>query len=72
MAGISTKGAKYKLELLFEKLFDDGYFTSNARSVRNVFEETIKRQANRLSKCTTKIDIDALKKIVDKDIPDEI
>lgn len=45
-----SDGAKYKLEHLIEEYYDAGYFHSNARSIRNIFEEATKRQARRLSK----------------------
>jgi len=45
-----SDGAKFKIEHLIETHYDSGAFNSNARAVRNLFEETTKRQSLRLSK----------------------
>ncbi len=66
-----SDGAKYKIEYLIEKYYEDGLFNSNARAIRNIFEETIKRQSHRLSnkEDTTQ---DEMTSFIDKDIPDEL
>lgn len=66
-----SNGAKYKIEYLMDRYYDTGYFNSNARAIRNLFEETIKRQSHRL---LNKDDAtqDEMTTFVDKDIPDEL
>lgn len=66
-----SDGAKYKIEFLIEKYYEDGLFNSNARAIRNIFEETVKRQSHRLSNKpdTTQ---EEMMVFIDKDIPDEI
>lgn len=66
-----SDGAKYKFECLIDKYYDSGYFNSNARTIRNIFEEIVKRQSHRLSK------IDApsheqMIEFIDKDIPNNL
>jgi SpoVK/Ycf46/Vps4 family AAA+-type ATPase len=65
------EGAKYKIEYLVERYHASGLFTSNARAVRNIFEETIKRQSNRLSKVENPTQ-EEMTCFIDKDIPDEL
>lgn len=66
-----SDGAKYKIEYIVDKYYDSGHFTSNARAIRNIFEETIKRQSHRLSKKkdTTQ---DEMTTFIDKDVPDDL
>ncbi|MCW3114234.1 MAG: hypothetical protein JWR18_2630 [Segetibacter sp.] len=66
-----TEEAKLKIIDLVDDYYDSGFFTSNARSIRNVFEETVKRQSNRLSKIDNPTQED-IRTFVDKDIPDEL
>ncbi|GEO08285.1 AAA family ATPase [Segetibacter aerophilus] len=66
-----TEGAKYKIEYLIDRYYDSGLFTSNARAVRNIFEDTIKRQSIRLSKVENPTQ-DEVTGFIDKDIPDAL
>jgi adenylate kinase family enzyme len=66
-----SDGAKYKIGYLVDRYYEPGLFTSNARAVRNIFEETIKRQSNRLSKVENPTQ-DEITGFIDKDIPDEL
>jgi stage V sporulation protein K len=66
-----SDGAKFKIEYIIDSHYEDGFFNSNARSIRNIFEETIKRQSHRLS---NKADAtqEELLTFIDKDIPDDL
>lgn len=68
---ILSEGAKFKIEYLIDRFYDTGHFNSNARAIRNIFEETIKRQSHRLS---SKEDAsqEEMTSFIDKDIPDEL
>lgn len=63
-----SDGAKYKIEYLIERNFESGYFSSNARAIRNIFEESIKMQSNRLSKVENPTQ-EEMTTFTDKDIP---
>lgn len=62
-------GAKFKLEYLIDKYFEEGYFNSNARTIRNLFELTDQKQALRLSKQVAISDKE-LRTYTQDDIPD--
>ncbi len=47
---VLTDGAKFKIEHLIESSYDTRAFAANARALRNLVEETTKRQSLRLSK----------------------
>ncbi|WP_018617300.1 AAA family ATPase [Segetibacter koreensis] len=66
-----SKGAKHKIEFLIDKYYESGLFNSNARSVRNIFEETIKRQSFRVSQIEN-LTQDEITCFIDKDIPDKL
>jgi hypothetical protein len=66
-----TEGAKFKIEHLIEANYDTGAFTSNARTVRNIFEETVKLQSLRLSVMENPSQ-DELTSFIDKDLPNTI
>ncbi len=66
-----TPGANYKLDYLIEEYFDKGYFNSNARTVRNIFETIQKRQSIRLSKIDNPSD-EELITFIDMDVPNEL
>lgn len=66
-----SDGAKYKIEYLIDRYYENGYFNSNARAIRNVFEEIVKRQSNRLSK-KEELTQEEMISFIDKDIPDEL
>jgi hypothetical protein len=65
---VLTEGAKFKIEQLLETYYPAGAFTSNARVIRNIFEETIKRQSLRLSKIQNPSQDDMVT-FIDDDIP---
>jgi len=66
-----SKGAKYKIEYIIDRYYEGGYFNSNARAIRNIFEETIKRQSHRLSNKEDATQ-EEMTSFIDKDIPDEL
>jgi hypothetical protein len=66
-----SDGAKYKIGYLVDRYYQSGIFTSNARVVRNIFEETIKKQSHRLSKVENPTQ-DEVTSFIDKDIPDQL
>ena len=68
---ILTEGAKFKIEHLIDTYFDAGAFNSNARAIRNIFEEAIKRQSLRLSKIKNPSQ-EQIITFTDKDLPDTI
>jgi len=68
---VLTDGAKYKIEHLIETYYDSGAFNSNARAIRNLFDETTKRQSLRLSKMANPSQED-MTKFIDKDLPNNI
>ncbi len=68
---ILTDGAKYKIEYFIDNYYESGYFISNARAIRNIFEESIKKQSLRLSKIDNPSQ-DQMITFIDKDIPDSI
>jgi len=63
--------AKHKIDCLINKYYQLGLFNSNARAIRNIFEETIKRQSFRLSQIE-KTTQDEITCFIDKDIPDDL
>lgn len=63
-----SEEATRKLESLIDRYYGRGLFTSNARAVRNLFEETIKRQSARLSKMANPTEIE-ITTFTDIDIP---
>ena len=66
-----SEGAGKKIRNLIDRYYDKGYFISNARAVRNVFEETIKRQSARLSKVENPTQ-DEMTTFTEYDIPDRL
>jgi stage V sporulation protein K len=66
-----SNGASYKFDYLLEECFDKGYFKSNARTVRNIFEAMQKLQSVRLSKIDSPTD-EELITFVDTDLPDTL
>jgi len=64
-----SEAAHYKMEYFIDRYYDSGYFKSNARVIRNIFEETIKKQSNRLSKLENATQEDMIT-FTDKDIPE--
>ena len=66
-----SNGASYKFDYLLEECFDIGYFNSNARTVRNIFETMQKRQSIRLSKLDNPSD-EELITFIDTDLPDTL
>lgn len=66
-----SEDAKCKMKHLVERYYESRFFTSNARAVRNIFEETIKRQSNRLSKIDNPTQ-EEMTGFIDKDIPDNL
>lgn len=66
-----TEGAKYKIEHLIDTYYDSGAFNANARAIRNIFEETTKRQSLRLSKMDNPSQED-MTTFFDKDLPNTI
>lgn len=64
-----SNGASYKFDYLLDEYFDKGYFKSNARTIRNIFETIQKRQSVRLSKNDNPTD-EELITFVDTDLPD--
>ena len=65
---VLTDGAKFKIEHLLETYYPAGAFTSNARVIRNLFEETTKKQSLRLSRMENPSQDDMVT-FIDKDIP---
>jgi stage V sporulation protein K len=68
---VLTVGARFKIEHLIDTYYDTGAFNANARAVRNIFEETTKRQSLRLSKLKNPSQIE-MTTFIDKDLPDTI
>jgi stage V sporulation protein K len=68
---VLSEGAKYKMEHLIDTYFETGAFTSNARAVRNIFEDSIKRQSLRLSKLENPTQEEMIT-FIDKDLPNTI
>lgn len=66
-----SNGASYKFDYLLDECFDKGYFQSNARTIRNIFETMQKRQSVRLSKIDNPSD-EELITFVDTDLPDTL
>jgi stage V sporulation protein K len=66
-----SNGASYKFDYLLDECFDKGYFKSNARTVRNIFEAMQKIQSVRLSKIYSPTD-EELITFVDTDLPDTL
>lgn len=66
-----TDGAKFKIEHLIDTYYDSGAFMANARSIRNIFEETSKRQSLRLSKIESPSQ-EEMTTFTDKDLPNII
>jgi len=66
-----SDGAKYKIEYLIDRYYESGYFNSNARVIRNIFEETVKNQSHRLYQ-KENASQDEMISFIDKDIPDEL
>jgi SpoVK/Ycf46/Vps4 family AAA+-type ATPase len=66
-----SEAAQYKIEYLINHYYDLGYFRSNARAIRNIFEETIKKQSNRLSKLDNPTHDDMIT-FTERDIPDSL
>jgi stage V sporulation protein K len=66
-----TDGAEFKIEHLIETNYDSGAFSSNARAIRNLFEETTKRQSLRLSKMDSPSQ-EEMTAFIDKDLPNTI
>jgi hypothetical protein len=64
-----TNDARHKLEFLIEQNYDSGVFTSNARAVRNIFENTTRKQALRLKEIKNPTQ-DDLRTFMAEDIPD--
>jgi len=64
-----TNDARHKLEFLIEQNYDSGVFTSNARAVRNIFENTTRKQALRLKEIKNPTQ-DDLRTFIAEDIPD--
>ncbi len=64
-----SEAAHYKMEYFIDRYYDSGYFKSNARAIRNIFEETIKKQSSRLSKVESPTQ-DEMITFTDKDIPE--
>jgi len=68
---VLTDGAKFKIEHLIETYYDDGAFNANARAIRNLFEETTKRQSLRLTKMENPSQ-EEMTTFIDKDLPNTI
>jgi stage V sporulation protein K len=66
-----SNGSSYKFDYLLDECFDKGYFNSNARTIRNIFETMQKRQSIRLSKIDNPTD-EELITFVDTDLPDTL
>ena len=66
-----SNGASYKFDYLLDECFDKGYFKSNARTIRNIFETIQKGQSIRLSKIDNPTD-EELITFVDTDLPDTL
>jgi len=66
-----SNGASYKFDYLLDECFDKGYFKSNARTIRNIFETIQKGQSVRLSKIDNPTD-EELITFVDTDLPDAL
>ena len=66
-----TNGGSYKFDILLDEGFDKGFFKSNARTIRNIFETMQKRQSVRLSKIVNPTD-DELITFIDTDLPDSL
>ena len=66
-----SNGASFKFDLLLDESFDKGYFKSNARTIRNIFETMQKRQSVRLSAIDNPTD-EELITFVDTDLPDTL
>lgn len=66
-----SNGASYKFDYLLDDCFDKGYFKSNARTIRNIFETLQKRQSVRLSEIDIPSD-EELITFVDTDLPDTL
>jgi len=66
-----SESAKQKLINLIDKSYDSGLFKSNARAIRNLFDEVVKKQSWRLSshKDLTRKDLTVF---IDQDIPEHI
>lgn len=63
-----TEGAKFKLDLLIDERYNEGYFTGNARTIRNIFEEVHKLQSLRLDELSNPTK-EELITFNDKDVP---
>jgi len=66
-----SNGASYKFDYLLDECFDKGFFKSNARTIRNIFETIQKRQSVRLSEIDNPTDEDLIT-FVDTDLPDDL
>jgi len=66
---VLTSGTKYKLELLIDKMYDEGDFKSNGRSARNLFDKICINQSIRISKSGI-INKNELSTIKPEDIPE--
>jgi SpoVK/Ycf46/Vps4 family AAA+-type ATPase len=65
-----SKGAIYKLETIIEDGYEKGKFTSNARSIRNLFDVIQKNQSKRLAE-NSELTKEILSTFIDKDIPND-
>jgi hypothetical protein len=68
---VLTDGAQCKMDRLLEKYYPAGTFSSNARVIRNLFEETVKRQSLRLSRMQDPSQED-MTTFTDSDLPNTI
>ncbi len=64
-----SSAAICKFEFKLDEYFDKGYFKSNARKVRNIFEKIQKSQSVRLSKVLNPTD-EELRTFIDLDVPE--
>lgn len=64
-------GAKHKIDYLIDKYYESGLFNANARAVRNIFEQTVKRQSYRLAQIENPTQ-EEMTCFIDKDIPGEL
>lgn len=66
-----SEGAKYKMEFLIDNHFESGTFNANARAIRNIFEESTKKQSLRLSKIENPTQEEMIT-FVDTDLPNTL
>ncbi|MEJ7827210.1 MAG: AAA family ATPase [Segetibacter sp.] len=68
---VLSEGAKYKMEHIIDTYFEIGAFNSNARAIRSIFEDSIKRQSLRLSKLESPTQEEMIT-FIDKDLPNTL